>query len=311
MSGDGTWYWKACKANVLLSSFMRSSETPKNIDPLTVKGFGDEWKRFDQRGASADELNDIFAQYFKLFPWERLSVNAVGFDAGCGSGRWAQFVLPRVHALHCIDASGEALEVAKRNLSGFRNAIFHHASVADMPIPNASMDFGYSLGVLHHVPDTQAGIQSCSAKLQPGAPFLLYLYYAFDSRPLWFRTLWRLSDRGRKWISRAPHWLRYHVCQFIAAVVYFPLARFAAIVEILGGNPGGLPLAAYRRRSFYTMRTDALDRFGTQLEQRFSATQIETMMRSAGFERISISDAPPYWCALGYKEATCAALPER
>ncbi len=287
------------------------TENRVNVDVATVEGFGDEWKRFDQSRASTDELQALFFQYFKLFPWEAIPRNAVGFDAGCGSGRWAQFVLPRVGALHCIDASEEALNVAKRNLVGFTNAIFHHASVAAMPMPNASMDFGYSLGVLHHIPDTQAGISSCSQKLKPGAPFLLYLYYAFDEQPLWFRLLWRLSNAVRKVVSRAPFWLRYQICQVIAAIVYFPLARWAGLVERLGGDASGLPLTAYRRLSFYTMRTDALDRFGTRLEQRFTADQIRTMMRAAGFERIGFSDTPPYWCAVGYKESTCAALSER
>jgi ubiquinone/menaquinone biosynthesis C-methylase UbiE len=273
-----------------------------NVDVATVEGFGDEWKRFDQSRASTTELRELFSQYFTLFPWNALPSGAVGFDAGCGSGRWAQFVLPRVGTLHCIDASEDALEVARRNLSGFTNVIFHLASVADMPIADASMDFGYSLGVLHHIPNTQAGIISCSRKLKAGAPFLLYLYYAFDERPLWFRTLWRLSDRLRKLISRAPFRLRHHICQVIAVVVYVPLARLAALIEKMGWNADAVPLSGYRRRSFYTMRTDALDRFGTHLEQRFTAEQIRVMMQSAGFERICFHDAPPYWCALGYKE---------
>ena len=47
------------------------------------------------------------------------------------------------------------------------------------------------------------------------------------------------------------------------------------------------------------MKTDALDRFGTRLEQRFTKSQIEHMMLDAGLERIEISE--PYWCAILYK----------
>jgi 2-polyprenyl-3-methyl-5-hydroxy-6-metoxy-1,4-benzoquinol methylase len=56
------------------------------------------------------------------------------------------------------------------------------------------MDFGYSLGVLHHVPDTNQGIRDCVSMLKPGAPFLLYLYYALDNRSLAYRFLWKTSD---------------------------------------------------------------------------------------------------------------------
>ena len=48
------------------------------------------------------------------------------------------------------------------------------------------------------------------------------------------------------------------------------------------------------------MRTDARDRFGTPLEQRFSKSQIQSMMESAGLEKISFSNNAPYWCAIGY-----------
>ena len=77
----------------------------------------------------------------------------------------------------------------------------------------------------------------------------------------------------------------------------------AKVAEGLGASVGGWPLAYYRDRSFYVMRNDALDRFGTRLEQRFSRGEIETMMLDAGLERIRFRDGPPYWCALGFRKA--------
>jgi SAM-dependent methyltransferase len=225
----------------------------------------------------------------------------VGFDLGCGSGRWGKFVAPRVAKLHCIDPSPKALEVARRNLRHLPNCDFHLAAVDEIPLSDASMDFGYALGVLHHVPDTEAGIRSCVAKLKPGAPLLLYLYYAFDNRPLWFRYIWRVSDVLRRGISRLPSKPRVGLTEMIAAVVYWPLARFSAVAERLGFDVDAFPLSFYRRHTFYTMRTDALDRFGTRLEQRFTATQIRRMMERAGLVDIRLHDGEPYWCAVGFK----------
>ena len=273
-----------------------------NIDIETVKGFGDEWSRFNQASLSHQELQELFNQYFKVFPWNSLPKDAVGFDLGCGSGRWAKCVAPKVRHIHCIDASEAALAVARRNLKKFANCEFHLASVADIPLPENSMDFGYSLGVFHHLPDTAAGIKSCVSKLKAGAPFLLYIYYAFDNRPAWFRVLWRASDFLRKLISRSPYPLRYVLSQVIAALIYYPFARFSLLLEVVGLNVEAFPLSAYRRRSFYTMRTDALDRFGTRLEKRFTAVQIQEMMEDSDLERIVFSDTAPYWCAVGYKK---------
>ncbi len=271
-----------------------------NLHAATVKGFGDEWNRLDQTGIPTDEYHSLFHRYFSIFPWDALPPHAVGFDLGCGSGRWAKLVAPRVAHLHCIDPSS-ALDVARQNLSGASNCSFHRTSVDGMPLSESSMDFGYSLGVLHHVPDTQAGLSACVRKLKPGAPFLLYLYYAFDNRPFWYRWLWRFSDALRQSISRLPPTLRYLVTQVIAVTVYFPLARIARAAEKLGVNVANFPLSGYRRCSLYTMRTDSLDRFGTQLEKRFTKSQIQTMMENAQFTRIHFSETEPYWCAVGFR----------
>ena len=50
------------------------------------------------------------------------------------------------------------------------------------------------------------------------------------------------------------------------------------------------------------MRTDALDRFGTRLEQRFSKTMILDMMEKAGLENIKFSKNIPFWCAVGTRK---------
>jgi ubiquinone/menaquinone biosynthesis C-methylase UbiE len=282
---------------------MRSEPaTPRNLDEQTVAHFGEEWTRFDQSELDAAEHERLFWEYFSIFPWSSLPANAVGFDLGCGTGRWARLVAPRVGTLHLVDASAEALEVARRNVGQLANVALHHASVDALPFADGSMDFGYSLGVLHHVPDTAAGLAACVRKLKPGAPFLVYLYYAFDNRPAWYRALWKASDVVRKTVSRSPRWLMHAMADTLAATVYFPLARAALLAERAGLDVKHLPLAAYRGRSFYTMRTDALDRFGTRLEQRFTRREVQAMMEAAGLEKVVFGDQV-FWCAVGTKRA--------
>ncbi len=273
--------------------------TPDNKDSRTVASFGDEWSRFDQSQLSATERQKVFDEYFAVFPWSDLPAQAIGLDVGCGSGRWATLVAPRVGTLHCLDASAEALAVAKRSMINNTNIIFHHASVAVIPLPDNSLDFAYSLGVLHHVPDTSAAISACVRKLKPGAPLLLYLYYAFENRPWWFRALWRISDLGRRIICRMPAGLKSLATDLIALTVYWPLSRLTAFAERLNIPVDNWPLAYYRNHSFYTLRTDARDRFGTPLEQRFTLEQIKSMMIQAGLEHIEYSPNSPYWCVVG------------
>ena len=274
----------------------------KNQDKNTVDGFGDEWSRFDQSALPSAEQQLLFDEYFSVFPWKNISKESTGFDLGCGTGRWAKSVAPKVKKLICIDPSS-ALDIAKKNLSNFDNCVFDSATVDEMPMQDNSMDFGYSLGVLHHVPDTALGIKQCVKKLKIGAPLLLYLYYRFDNRPWWFRLIWFVTDLLRRIVSKMPYKLRYFSSQIISIIIYLPLARFALFLEKLNFNVSNFPLSSYKNLSFYTMRTDALDRFGTRLEQRFTRKEIKNMMQNAGLENIEFSNSKPFWVAVGYKSS--------
>lgn len=265
-----------------------------NIDPKTVVGFGREWSTFDQPEMPEHELTRWFEVYFALFPWDEMPVGAQGIDIGCGSGRWAALVAPRVGHLHCVDPSADALKVAKQNLSGHDNVTFHCAGVDGLPMPDASFDFVFSLGVLHHVPDTAAAIASAIRKLKPGAPFLVYLYYRFDNRPGWFQALWWASDWARRAISGMPFAIRRRFADAIAFTVYWPLSRLARLAEGFGRDVATWPLSAYRDQSLYTLRTDALDRFGTRLEQRFTRAEIAGMLTAAGGVDVRFWDDVPY-----------------
>ncbi|MGH7170662.1 MAG: class I SAM-dependent methyltransferase [Gemmataceae bacterium] len=274
--------------------------TPTNADEAVISDFGRDWRRFTQADLSAEDREDAFARYFLIFPWERLPSHAVGFDLGCGTGRWALQVAPRVGTLHCIDPS-DAIDIARSNLAAVSNCQFHRAGVQDMPLADGSCDFGYSLGVLHHVPDTAAAVASCVRKLKPGAPLLLYLYYAMDNRPWWFRAIWRCTDTIRRLVSSLPGRARFAVCDAIAVCVYWPLSRLARVAERLGLPVAAFPLSFYRRYGFYVLRTDALDRFGTKLERRFRRAEIAAMMEAAGLSDIRFSDGEPRWCAIGFR----------
>ncbi len=186
-------------------------------------------------------------------------------------------------------------------MTGVTNVSFHRASVDESVLPAGSQDFGYALGVLHHLPNPAGGIAACTALLKPGAPFLVYLYYALENRSSAYKRLWRLSDRLRRIICKLPPTPKHLMTNAIAALSYFPLARFALLAERAGFDVSGIPLSHYRRHSFYTMRTDSRDRFGTPLELRFTRDQIRSMLVAAGLQDVRFSDHAPFWCAVGIK----------
>jgi ubiquinone/menaquinone biosynthesis C-methylase UbiE len=268
----------------------------------TIENFGNEWSKFSQENLTNNELEHLFKRYFDIFPLHKISQNSVGFDLGCGSGRFSKFFIDKVKQLHCIEPS-EAINVAKKNLSNFNNIIFHQVSIEDMIMPSKSMDFGICLGVLHHMHNIDIGLKKTSEMLKKDSPFLLYLYYAFDNKPIWYGLIWKFSNILRIIISRLPKRIKFFVSDLLALFVYFPLARISLILsKYFRINVNNFPLNAYRNLSFYTMRTDSLDRFGTLIENRYTKKQITDMLEKNGFKNVTFSNQIPYWCAVCYKK---------
>ena len=172
-----------------------------------------------------------------------------------------------------------------------------------LPDGAEGFDMGFGSGCwVPFVTPRVGALASTVRLLKPGASFLLYLYYRFDDRSLWFRTLWRASEIFRGAISRMPDTPKRYATDVIASLVYGPLSRIAWLYAAMGLSVGARPLS-YRNSSLYTLRTDSRDRFGTPLERRFARDEIRAMMSDAGLSQIIFSDAELQWRAMGRRVA--------
>lgn len=287
-----------------LQEFTISSFTGKkdhNIDWATVESFGNEWSIFDS--FSEEEVESIGNDYFDILPKELQNKNTTALDAGCGTGRWSRYLSSKVGFIEAIDPSSAVFSAAKF-LKDQPNIRVSQASIENIPFEDESFDLVFSLGVLHHIPDTGRAIRQCIRKVKPGGYFLVYLYYNLDNRGLLFRSVFKLTHLVRKIISRLPAKIKVFTCELIALFIYAPLALFSRTLDKMGVSRKiieNIPLSYYRKTSLKVIRNDALDRFGTPLEQRFSKTEIRKMMDEAGLKDIVFSNKAPYWHAIGKK----------
>lgn len=271
-----------------------------NLDPATVEHFGQEWSRFTQQktGWGDHQLSSAFEEYFAPLPRDVLHRHALVGDLGAGSGRWAAFVAPMVARLYVVEPSRAAMAVARNTLADHPNIVYVDEPIGGPSLRNESLDVAYSLGVIHHIPDPVRALKDVRATLKPGGLFLGYLYYALDNRPRWYRALWRFTDRLRFTVSGLPERYKRIMTDIAATFVYWPLARAARLLETVGLRTSMIPLNQYAHKTYYVMRNDALDRFGTPLEQRFTRAQIAEMLHDAGFDvsTLVFSDHEPFWC---------------
>jgi SAM-dependent methyltransferase len=265
-----------------------------DVDGDTQESFGYEWEHFD---TVLPDYDVEFDNYFGIVP-RGLLQDAVVLDAGCGMGRWArQLAKQPLRRLYAVDFS-RAIERAAATLADQPRAHCIQADICRLPFRGEVMSFSYCLGVLHHLDDPDAGMRSL-ARVTAG-PLLVYLYYALDNRPRFHRLLLTLVTQARRLTSRLPKGAMLLLSWVIAALIYWPLARLARLLERCGLAAAAhqVPLSHYRDYSLRFMAGDAFDRFATPIEKRYTREQISAWL--ARYGRVAqFSERTPFWVSLG------------
>ncbi len=270
----------------------------KNIDKKVVDEFGDEWMKFYEH--DDDLVKKGGEEYFDILNDKIINSNTYGLDVGCGTGRWTKYLAPKIGFMEAVDPSN-AIFAADKLLEGIKNVRLSQATIETLPFADETFDFVMSIGVLHHVPDTKKALNDCVKKVKRGGYFYVYLYYNLDRRGVFYKALFKMSDLIRKIVSTLPGKTKHFVCDVLAIVFYMPFVWTGRFFKLLGLKDLAkrMPLHGYQNRSFFMIRNDTLDRFGTRLEQRFSAKEITEMMQNAGLTDIVISDGIPFYHAVG------------
>lgn len=273
-------------------------DSSENIDSDVVKAFGEEWGKFAVH--DDESVRELRKEYFDIVNETMVNSNTYMIDIGCGSGRWTDYFTDKAGFIEAIDPS-DAVFAADNMLGKKNNVRITKASVDTIPWDDETFDFGMSIGVLHHIPDTRQALIDCVKKIKKGGYFYVYLYYRFDNRGFLFKSIFYLSNLLRLFISRLPVGLKKIVCDILAALIYWPLSRFAGLLHKLklDSLAKKIPLEPYYNKPFYNLRNDCLDRFGTRLEQRFLKPEIEEMMKAAGLTEIKFGEQSAFWHAVG------------
>ena len=278
---------------------MTEHKRDKNLDQGVIDSFGHEWATFDYGVTeNAEALNAQFDAYCAPIDLSHFDPkNSIAGDFGAGSGRWAARLVPYFSLVYALEPSDGANKVLQNILSDEAKILVLQETVGENSIPLATLDLAMSLGVLHHIPDTGLAIKDVSLRIKPGGMFLCYLYYNLENKPFFYKLIFKAVNAVRQVISLLPQRIKRIVCSSIAAVIYWPLARFSKLMNKIGMNTLNIPLHHYANMPFVMLANDALDRFGTSLEQRFSKAEITEMLALAGFDisTLRFSEIEPFW----------------
>ncbi len=141
-----------------------------------VSSFSFEWKRwrwtqFDT--ASCKSSRSTFVASTGRLPEEL--AGKLGLDAGCGAGRYMDLLARAGAEIVGLDLS-LAIEVAKQNLGHLPNCHFIQGNLLHPPFLPGTFDFAYSIGVLHHTPDTRQAFLRMAETLKPQGEAAIWVY---------------------------------------------------------------------------------------------------------------------------------------
>jgi len=138
----------------------------------------------------------------------------LALDAGVGAGRFSEIASRWGAEVVGVDISF-SVEAAQRNIGGRENVHIVQADLFRLPFRKEVFDLGFSMGVLHHTPDTKKAFEAVIPFVKPGGQFAVFLYgmgpYAY------------FSDIWRKVTTRIPYRLVYYLSAL--AVPLYPLYR--------------------------------------------------------------------------------------
>jgi SAM-dependent methyltransferase len=278
---------------------LKEESKDQNLDQKVIDDFGHEWSFFDYSESQSDEALDLqFAAYCAPLDLSAFdSSKSVAADFGAGSGRWSSRLLDHFLKVYALEPSDGANRVLLKKFEREPRVAVLKETVGLNSIPNDSLDLGMSLGVLHHIPDTGLAIRDVSKKIKPGGYFLCYLYYKLDGKPFYYRVIFKIVNSERKIISGLPQPIKRFISRMIAMFVYWPLARLSKFLAKAGIDTSNIPLHHYAEMPFVMLANDALDRFGTSLEQRFNKSEIVEMLLDADFNLSTLvfSEEEPFW----------------
>lgn len=224
--------------------------SPENVasdKAATAENFGWQWQHFTQDDELYDEqflawIAPVRPEFFK----DKLVI-----EGGCGKGRHTQLAA-RWGAREVIGVDlSAAVETAFRNTRQLENAHIIQADIFNLPLAK-EFDYGFSVGVLHHLPDPKAGFTSLASKIKTGGHLSAWVYGAENNEwivklvnPVRERFTSRVNKRALLHLSKLPTALVYAATK----LVYGPLNRSA----------NGASLA---RRLFYNDYLTAISQFG-------------------------------------------------
>lgn len=254
---------------------------------LYVRSFSFEWNTHDRTQLDMYRHDTPSEREFvakTAFTPEFLAGKLV-LDAGVGAGRYADIASKWGADVVGVDLS-YAVEAAQRNVGERPNVWIAQADIAALPFRRSSFDVIFSIGVLHHTPDTRAYFNKLIPLLKPGGVIAIWVYPK--------STDYVIRARWVRFVNKIPNRVFYAWCRW-----FVPWAERHLHHPLVGAIRRVFPFPTHGLGVEYDI-LDTFDGYSPKFHGIHSPEEVEAWFREAGLIEVQ---RPSDWdtCVRGMK----------
>jgi len=282
--------WKKSLPKNIATEWQKTIKAVEDFDRFvkhqdsTARSFAYEWEKIYKEN---DYEQNNFLHFISPFVKQRDLKNKEVIDIGCGSGRFTkQAALLGAKVAFGTDL-GESVGVAFKLTKDLENICIVQADIYHMPFKNR-FDLGYSIGVLHHLPQPEDGFRQLRSIIKPKGRLLIWVYSRRNNaRALYF------YEPLRSVLKNIPKPVLFRLC-YVPALVVHGFNGLTHLFNLLGAKniAKKIPFYYYANFPFNMKLNDAFDVLATPKSNYYYKEDIEAWYARAILKNVAAFEHP-------------------
>lgn len=230
----------------------------------------------------------------------------VVLDAGCGTGRFSEVAAGLGTHIVAVDLSHAVFHAAKLGRAWPGEHTFVQADLERIPLPDASVDVAFSIGVLHHTPHPERAVAEIRRVLRPGGTFAGWVYARQASYARPERAAWRAyaTDPAHRAEMLALAQEAPRLRDLFAGSPTRAVAELVRLVPVLAAPARGIPAGMLREivgisgsRNDAECCLDSFDWMTPRYQWQYTPDEWDKLLHTAGFASVRALQFPVSWIA--------------